>query len=65
MLSLQDQLIAELRAQGDPRMFGRGDIFDEMPYATAETRNFYERYMSGERIRAGWVNPSDFDEKLD
>jgi hypothetical protein len=24
-------------------------------------RNFYERFMRGEKITAGWVNASDFE----
>jgi arylsulfatase A-like enzyme len=58
---LSDQLTRELRAQGDPRMFGRGDIFDQYQYANPEQRNFYERFMRGEKLRAGWVNESDFE----
>jgi hypothetical protein len=28
--------------------------------------NHYRRYMAGEKVRAGWVLPSDFEkEKLD
>jgi hypothetical protein len=23
--------------------------------------NFYERYMKGEKITAGWVSPTDFE----
>ncbi|NOX53029.1 MAG: heparan N-sulfatase, partial [Planctomycetes bacterium] len=29
---LADQLMQELRATGDPRAFGRGDVFDKYPY---------------------------------
>jgi arylsulfatase A-like enzyme len=60
---LEKQLTAELRQQGDPRMFGRGPVFDEYPYADERQRNFYERYMRGEKIAAGWVNPSDFEKR--
>lgn len=58
---LKRQLFAELKAQDDPRMFGKGHVFDEYPYANADTRNFYERFIKGEKIRAGWVNDSDFE----
>lgn len=58
---LKDQLFAELREQDDPRMFGRGHVFDEYTYANASDRNFYERYMNGEDLNAGWVNESDFE----
>lgn len=51
----------ELRAQGDLRQFGRGGIFDRHVYADETTRNFYERFMRGEKLNAGWVNPSDFE----
>jgi len=61
--ALKSQLEKELRRQGDPRMFGRGHIFEEYPYANAGTRNFYERYMKGEKLKAGWVNPTDFEKK--
>ena len=64
--SLREQLFAELGKQGDPRMFGKGDVFDKYPYSGVATDNFYERYTSGEKVRAGWVNPADFErEKLD
>ncbi len=61
--ALRDQLFRELREQGDPRMEGKGDVFDEYPYADKKTQHFYERYMSGEldKRAAGWVNPSDFE----
>lgn len=58
---LREQLFSELREQEDPRMFGRGHVFDEYTYADDAHRNFYERYMSGENIEAGWVNESDFE----
>jgi arylsulfatase A-like enzyme len=58
---LRQQMERELRAQGDPRMFGRGSLFDNYLYADETTRNFYERAMRGERPKAGWVNESDFE----
>ena len=65
-MTLRKQLFAELRAQGDPRMFGKGDVFDNYPYSGAATDNFYQRSTSGEKVRAGWVNPADFEtQKLD
>jgi arylsulfatase A-like enzyme len=59
--TMKSQLFAELKAQGDPRMEGRGHVFDEYIYADEKTRNFYERFMRGEKVRAGWVNDTDFD----
>jgi hypothetical protein len=42
-------------------MFGQGHVFEDYPYADAALRGFYERYMSGEKLRAGWVNLTDFE----
>lgn len=58
---LKRELFGELRAQHDPRMFGRGHIFEAYPYADPKLRNFYERYMRGEKLKASWVNESDFE----
>jgi arylsulfatase A-like enzyme len=58
---LRQQMERELRAQRDPRLFGRGYLFDNYIYADERTRNFYDRFMRGERPKAGWVNDSDFE----
>ncbi|MCX6895503.1 MAG: heparan N-sulfatase, partial [Verrucomicrobia bacterium] len=59
---LQAQLFAELKAQGDdPRMAGNGGVFEAEPYANAAERGFYERFMSGEKMNANWVNETDFE----
>lgn len=60
---LSRQMVEELKSQKDPRMEGRGEIFDNYLYVNPGTRNFYERYMQGEKVRAGWVNPGDFEPK--
>ena len=63
MKMLKQQLTEELKRQKDPRMFGKGHVFDEYIYASPGTRKFYERFMKGEKLRAGWVNASDFEKK--
>jgi N-sulfoglucosamine sulfohydrolase len=64
--TLRDQLLEELTAQEDPRALGRGEIFEAFPYADVGQQNFYEKYMRGEPLKAGWVSPSDFEsEPLD
>ncbi len=60
---LRAQMERELKAQGDPRMFGKGDIFDKYEYANSEQLHFYERFMRGEKLKAGWVNESDFEKE--
>ncbi|MCF7675907.1 MAG: sulfatase [Akkermansiaceae bacterium] len=59
---LMDALFAELKQQGDPRMSGQGGVFDRYPNADPRTAGFYERFMRGENVRAGWVSPSDFEQ---
>ena len=58
---LRDQLFQELKRQDDPRMSGQGAVFDNFPYADARQAHFYERYMDGEKLNAGWVSPTDFE----
>lgn len=60
---LEARMVGLLKQQGDPRMFGNGDIFDGYPYSSSATDNFYERYMSGEKVKAGWVSPTDFEKE--
>lgn len=61
--TLQQQMERELKAQGDPRMFGKGDLFDKYEYANPAQLHFYERFMRGEKPKAGWVNESDFEKE--
>jgi N-sulfoglucosamine sulfohydrolase len=58
---LKERLFQELKQQEDPRMFGKGYIFDEYPYSGDGSKDFYNRYMNGEEMNAGWVNKSDFE----
>jgi arylsulfatase A-like enzyme len=48
--ALQKQLFEELKQQGDPRLLGKGHIFDEFPYGNAAMRNYYDRVMRGEKV---------------
>ncbi|ANQ52572.1 sulfatase [Flammeovirga sp. MY04] len=64
MNELKTLLKKELIAQNDPRMFGKGEIFDNYPFANKDSWNFYEEYMKGtSKAKTNWVNPSDFEEK--
>ena len=58
---LSRRMVKKLKEQGDPRIFGKGKIFDDYIYTSEGTRNFYERFMKGEKVKAGWVSPSDFE----
>lgn len=57
---LKAQLYQELKEQQDPRLTGNPEIFDSYQYSNPNGVNFYERYMSGEKMKTSWVNPSDF-----
>jgi arylsulfatase A-like enzyme len=58
---LKRQLFDELKVQEDPRVLGQGMVFDEYLHANKNNRGFYEKYMTGEKVEAGWVNESDFE----
>lgn len=64
MDQLKLEMATKLEAQMDPRMAGNGDIFDSYIYSNEADRNFYERFMKGEDVHAGWVNESDFEKEL-
>jgi N-sulfoglucosamine sulfohydrolase len=58
---LETRMETALKAQGDPRMVGQGKIFDE--YAPTHGAGFYEKFMRGEKMKAGWVNETDFEKE--
>ena len=58
---LKRQLFSELKQQDDPRLTGEGAVFDTYPCANSADRNFYEKFMRGEKVKAGWVDASDFE----
>ncbi|MGK7393028.1 MAG: sulfatase family protein [Candidatus Cyclobacteriaceae bacterium M3_2C_046] len=61
---LEEQMIGLLKEQGDPRMFGKGAVFDEYAYANKSGRGFYQKYMDGDTtLNWGWVNDSDFEKE--
>src|SRR5690606_38815157 len=51
----------ELQQEGDPRIAGHGEVFDRYIYSQKGSRNFYERFMAGEELKANWVEESDFE----
>lgn len=54
---------AKLTEQQDPRILGHGEVFDNYPYS-GEVQNYYNRYVGGEKVKAGWVNETDYDADL-
>lgn len=60
---LNSFMVQKLLEQKDPRMLGNGDVFDNYEYA-GDVKNFYNRFMNGEKVTAGWVSKTDFDTDL-
>jgi len=60
---MKAEMTRKLTEQKDPRILGKGDVFDNYPYAGA-VHDFYNRYMSGEKIPTFWVSDTDFDTYL-
>ena len=58
--ALRAEMETRLRAEGDPRMEGRDDIFDRYPNK-CESHQFYNRVKAGEKPPHKWINDSDFD----
>ena len=62
---IKDKLIKQmeqkLRNDKDPRILGNGKIFDTYPYSEDKFRNYYNRFMSGEKLNAGWINQTDIE----
>ncbi|MDW7690512.1 sulfatase [Flammeovirgaceae bacterium SG7u.111] len=59
--NLKQQLFKELEEQEDPRILGDGQVFDTYIYSQENVRGYYERYMSGEDVKAGWINETDYE----
>lgn len=59
---LKKELYRELKKQDDPRVFGKGYIFETYTYMDKNNTHFYRRYMAGEEMNTGWVNESDFED---
>jgi len=59
--ALRERLETKLKEQDDPRMAGHGDVFDK--YKPTSGEGFYEKFQRGEKVNAGWVNPTDFEKQ--
>ena len=57
---LEEEMERRLREQEDPRMFGKGHLFDEYKMTNG---NFYNEFMAGKQPNAGWVIPTDFEKE--
>lgn len=58
---LKNEMEKELKRQQDPRLLGQGYLFDQYPYAEPKVKDYYNRFKKGEKIKAGWVNDTDYE----
>ena len=59
-IALHQRMEKMLQSQGDPRMDGQGEVFDK--YSPTTGGGFYEKFMRGDAVNAGWVEPTDFEQ---
>lgn len=59
-IDMETEMIQKLTNEEDPRILGNGQIFENYKYNGA-VQNYYNRYMAGEKIKAGWVNETDYE----
>lgn len=57
--NLKVEMESRLLEQGDLRMTGYGHLYEKSPMVNG--KDFYQKFMSGERPKAGWVNETDFE----
>lgn len=57
--SMRRQMFQALKSQQDPRMFGKGYLFDN--YRPTQGEDFYKKFRKGQHPQTGWVNPSDYE----
>ncbi|WP_349905688.1 sulfatase family protein [Bacteroides caccae] len=61
-LQMEKEMTMRLLQQGDPRMYGKGSVFDRYPDAS-KAHQFWNRTKVGEKVPFGWINESDFEPK--
>lgn len=55
------QMEKKLHEDKDPRILGHGAIFDTYPYSEEKQLNYYNRWLSGEKMNAGWIERTDME----
>lgn len=60
MRKMEKEMTARLVEQEDPRIFGRGEIFDKFPDMSSAYQ-FWNRTKVGEKVPSGWINKTDFE----
>lgn len=57
---MEKEMTARLVEQEDPRIFGRGELFDRYPDMSGAYQ-FWNRTKAGEKVPAKWINETDFE----
>lgn len=57
---MEKEMTLRLVEQEDPRMFGRGEIFDCYPDMSGAYQ-FWNRTKKGEKVASGWIEKTDFE----
>jgi arylsulfatase A-like enzyme len=61
--AMKAKMEKQLKAEEDPRMFGKGEIFNTYGFSVPHGKNYFERFMDGEfkTFKTRWINPSDLE----
>ncbi|MEO5999650.1 MAG: sulfatase [Chitinophagaceae bacterium] len=63
LAELRTKMLNELNRQEDPRVLGKGYLFDRYEYADKSGIHFYERYLAKDTsLQWRWVNDGDFQD---
>ena len=57
---MEKEMTARLVEQEDPRMFGRGEVFDRYPDMSGAYL-YWDRVKAGEEVEHGWINETDIE----
>lgn len=57
---MEKEMTARLVEQEDPRIFGRGELFDRY-LDMSGAYQFWNRTKAGEKVPAKWINETDFE----
>lgn len=60
MRKMEKEMTFRLVEQEDPRMFGRGEIFDRYPDMSVAYQ-FWNRTKAGEKVPSKWISPMDLE----
>ena len=65
--TMREELFERLKEEGDPRMYGNGEVFENYEYARQNSRNLYSRFLAGDStLHWAWIDSTDVEwDRLD